>query len=263
MNSKQSLILLAAISLQSQAPMNACTGIALKSGDGTVVVARTVEWAESAMNTMYVLVPRHQELQSLTPSGMNGIKFTTRYGFIGLSVEQKEFMVEGVNEKGLSAGLFYFPNYGKYPPFDPSQKERSLADFQLVCYVLGECGSVNEVKEKLQNIRVTNIDPRSSIVHWRFTEPSGRQIVLEIVGEIMHFYDNPLGILTNSPGLEWYWINLNNYINLQPGTSPEHNYGPLQLESFGHGTGLLGLPGDFTSPSRFVRATFFQLTAPQ
>ena len=167
MNSKQSLILLPTIGLQSQAPMDACTGITLKSGDGTVVTARTIEWAESVMNTMYVVVPRHQELQSLTPSGMDGMKFTTKYGFIGLSVEQKEFMVEGVNEKGLSAGLFYFPNYGKYPPYDPSQKERSLADFQLVSYVLGECGNVNEVKEKLQNIRVTNIDPRSSTVHWR------------------------------------------------------------------------------------------------
>ena len=104
---------------------------------------------------------------------------------------------------------------------------------QLVSYVLGECGNVNEVKEKLQNIRVTNIDPRSSTVHWRFTEPSGRQIVLEIVDEIMHFYENPLGVLTNSPGLEWHWTNLNNYINLQPGTPPEHNYGPLQMKSFG------------------------------
>ena len=76
------------------------------------------------------------------------MKFTTKHGFFGLSVEQKEFMVEGINEKGLSAGLFYFPNYGKYPPYDPSQKEKSLADFQLVSYVLGECETVNEVKEK-------------------------------------------------------------------------------------------------------------------
>jgi len=138
-----------------------------------------------------------------------------------------------------------------------------LADFQLASYVLGECETVNEVKEKLQNIRVTNIEPRSSTVHWRFTEPSGRQVVLEIVDETMRFYDNPLGVLTNSPGLEWHWTNLNNYINLQPGTTLEHDYGPLQMKSFGHGAGLLGLPGDFTPPSRFVRATFFQLTAPQ
>lgn len=263
MDSKQSSRRPAVFGLQSQAPVDACTGITLKSRDGSVVAARTVEWAESVMDTMYVVVPRYQELQSFTPSGLDGMKFTTRYGFIGMSVEQKEFMVEGVNEKGLSAGLFYFPNYGKYPPYDSSRKESSLADFQLVSYILGECGTVNEVKERLQNIRVTNIDPRSSTVHWRFTEPSGRQVVLEIVDEVMHFYDNPLGVLTNSPGLEWHWTNLNNYINLQPGTPPEHDYGPLQMKSFGHGAGLLGLPGDFTPPSRFVRAAFFQLTAPQ
>ena len=86
---------------------------------------------------------------------------------------------------------------------------------------------------------------------------------MEIVDEVMHFYENPLGVLTNSPGIEWHWTNLNNYINLQPGTLNEHNFGPITPKSFGHGSGLLGLPGDFTPPSRFVRATFFQLTASQ
>ncbi|MDO4757123.1 MAG: linear amide C-N hydrolase, partial [Parabacteroides sp.] len=113
-----------------------CTGITLKSKDGATVVARTVEWAESVMNTMYVIVPRNQELQSFTPSGLDGMKFMTKHGFVGLAVEQKEFMVEGINEKGLSAGLFYFPNYGKYPPYDVNQKDKCLADFQLVSYVL-------------------------------------------------------------------------------------------------------------------------------
>ena len=215
------------------------------------------------MNTMYVVVPRNQELQSLTPSGMDGLKFKTKHGFIGLAVEQKEFMVEGINEKGLSAGLFYFPNYGKYPSFEESKKDISLADFQVVSYVLAECSTVDEVKEALSKVRIINIDPRSSTVHWRFTEASGRQIVLEIVDEVMHFYENPLGVLTNSPGIEWHWTNLNNYVNLQPGNTPEHNLGPIELKSFGHGSGMLGLPGDFTPPSRFVRATFYQLTSPQ
>jgi choloylglycine hydrolase len=80
---------------------------------------------------------------------------------------------------------------------------------------------------------------------------------LEIVDEVMHFYENPLGVLTNSPGIEWHWTNLNNYINLQPGNAPEHSFGPLAMKSFGHGSGMLGLPGDFTPPSRFVRAAFF------
>ena len=263
MNTKLSAILLATLGFSSQVPTNACTGITLKSKDGATIAARTIEWAESVMNTMYVVVPRNQELQSLTPSGMDGLKFKTKHGFIGLAVEQKEFMVEGINEKGLSAGLFYFPNYGKYPSFEESEKDKSLADFQVVSYVLAECSTVDEVKEALLKIRIINIDPRSSTVHWRFTEASGRQIVLEIMDEVMHFYENPLGVLTNSPGIEWHWTNLNNYVNLQPGNAPEHNLGPIELKSFGHGSGMLGLPGDFTPPSRFVRATFFQLTAPQ
>lgn len=263
MNTKLSALLLATLGLSTQMPANACTGITLKSKDGMTVAARTIEWAESVMNNLYVVVPRNQELQSLTPSGMDGVRFKSKYGFVGLAVEQKEFMVEGVNEKGLSAGLFYFPNYGKYQPFDPMEKDKSLADFQVVSYVLAKCSSINDVKRELEKVRVINIDPRSSTVHWRFTEPSGRQVVLEIVNEVMHFYENPLGVLTNSPGIEWHWTNLNNYINLQPGNAPEHSFGPLAMKSFGHGSGMLGLPGDFTPPSRFVRAAFFQLTAPQ
>ena len=215
------------------------------------------------MNSLYVVVPRNCSLQSLTPTGQNGIKFTSKYGFVGLAVEQKEYMVEGVNEMGLSAGLFYFPNYGKYVSYDPVQNEKSLADFQLVEYVLSQCASVDQVKEVLAGVRVVNLDPRSSTVHWRFTEPSGRQIVLEIVDEQMHFYENPLGVLTNSPGLQWHLTNLNNYINLEPGTVAQHPFGPLQMKNLGHGSGMLGLPGDFTPPSRFIRAAFFQVTAPQ
>ena len=179
MNTKLSAFLVATLGLSSPVPTNACTGITLKSKDGVTIAARTIEWAESVMNTMYVVVPRNQELQSLTPSGMDGMKFTSKYGYIGLAVEQKEYMVEGINEKGLSAGLFYFPNFGKYQPYEESKKDESLADFQLVSYVLSQCSTVDEVKTALQKVRVINIDPRSSTVHWRFTEPSGRQIVLD------------------------------------------------------------------------------------
>jgi len=263
MNTKLSAFLVASLGLATQVPANACTGITLRSKDGATIAARTIEWAESVMNTMYVVVPRNEMLQSLTPTGMDGVKFKTKHGYVGLAVEQKEFMVEGINEKGLSAGLFYFPDFGKYEPYDAALKDECLADFQVVSYVLAECSTTDEVKEALSKVRIINIDPRSSTVHWRFTEPSGKQIVLEIVNETMHFYDNPLGVLTNSPGIEWHWTNLNNYINLQPGNAPERNFSSIELKSLGHGSGMLGLPGDFTPPSRFVRAAFFQLTAPQ
>ena len=85
MNTKLSALLMSVLCSVPQIPAGACTGITLKSKDGATVVARTIEWAESVMNCMYVVVPRAQELQSLTPSGMDGLKFRAKHGFVGLA----------------------------------------------------------------------------------------------------------------------------------------------------------------------------------
>ena len=178
--------------------------------------------------------------------------FTARYGYVGFAVEQKDFVAEGVNEAGLSAGLFYFPNYGQYEAYDERRKNSSIADLQLVSLILGECATLDEVKEKVNETHVIAIDPRASTVHWRFTDAEGKQLVLEIVGGKANFYENPLGVLTNSPGLEWQLTNLNNYVNLFPGSAPAQTLGSAKLASFGAGSGFLGIPGDVTPPSRFV-----------
>lgn len=257
-------MLLAGSLLTASLPAEACTGITLKSKDGHTIPARTIEWGGSDLNSQYVIVPRGYTQQSYLPGGATGgMKFTARYGYVGLAVEQKEFVAEGLNEAGLSAGLFYFPNYGQYETYDNAHKASSIADLQLVSLLLGQCATVDEVKETVAKIHVINIDPRSSTVHWRFTDLSGRQIVLEIVGGTPRFYDNPLGVLTNSPGFEWQLTNLNNYVNLFSGTAPAQQLGEQPLASFGAGSGMLGLPGDVTPPSRFVRAAFYQATAPQ
>lgn len=264
MNKTLSLMLLAGSMLFATTPADACTGITLKSKDGHTIPARTIEWGGSDLNSQYVIVPRGYTQQSYLPGGAtDGMKFTARYGYVGLAVEQKEFVAEGLNEAGLSAGLFYFPNYGQYETYDDAHKASSIADLQLVSLLLGQCATVDEVKETVEKIHVINIDPRSSTVHWRFTDLSGRQIVLEIVGGTPRFYDNPLGVLTNSPGFEWQLTNLNNYVNLFSGTAPAQQLGEQPLASFGAGSGMLGLPGDVTPPSRFVRAAFYQATAPQ
>ena len=253
-----------ACALASSQPADACTGITLKSKDGTTIVARTIEWGGSNLNSQYVVVPRGYVQQSYTPDGeTNGMRFTARHGYVGFAVEQKEFIAEGMNEAGLSAGLFYFPGAGEYPPYDPAEKERSIADLQLVSFVLGECGTVEEVKAKVGEVRITNVDPRASTIHWRFADASGRQLVLEVVKGIPRFYENKLGVLTNAPGFEWHLTNLANYVNLFPGNASVHPFGDVELAPVGGGSGFLGLPGDFTPPSRFVRAAFFQTTAPQ
>lgn len=122
---------------------------------------------------------------------------------------------------------------------------------------------VDEVKEAVKKVRIINTDPRASTVHWRFTDTSGHQLVLEIINGVPEFYENKLGVLTNSPGFEWQLTNLNNYVNLFPGTAPAQHLGNIELSSFGAGSGFLGIPGDVTPPSRFVRAAFYQTSAPQ
>lgn len=241
----------------------ACTGITLWAGDGACVVGRTIEWGGSDLNSRYVVVPRGYGQRSFTPGGADGMAFTARYGYVGLAVERTEFVAEGLNEEGLSAGLFYFPGCGGYEAYDPSRRDECIADLQLVSWVLGSCRTVDEVVEAVGRVRVVAVDPRASTVHWRFADRTGRQVVLEIIDGQARFYENELGVLTNSPGFEWQLTNLNNYVNLYPGSAPGQTLGALRLKSFGVGSGFLGIPGDITPPSRFVRAAFCQATAPR
>lgn len=263
MKYKVIIALSAAVLLMRPTPANACTGITLKSKEGSTVVARTIEWGGSNLNSQYVIVPRGHTEQSYTPGGTDGMVFTAKYGYVGLAVEQKEFVAEGLNEAGLSAGLFYFPHYGQYEEYAPTLKDKSIADLQLVPWILGECRTVEEVKEAVHKVRIINIDPRASTVHWRFADPSGKQLVLEMIEGKPRFYENELGVLTNSPGFEWQITNLNNYVNLYSGTASPQQLGNIRISSFGAGSGTLGIPGDVTPPSRFIRAAFYQATAPQ
>ena len=256
------MCLATAIAVTDTNTANACTGITLTAKDSTKILARTIEWGGSDLNSQYVIVPRGYTAQSYIPGGVDGMKFTSKYGYVGLAVEQKEFIAEGLNEKGLSAGLFYFPKYGKYEDYNAAEKEQSIADLQLVSWILGECASVDEVKDAINKIHVIAIDPRASTVHWRFADTTGRQIVLEIIDGKPIFYENELGVLTNSPDFNWQMTNLNNYVNLFPGSAPSQKLGETELSQFGAGSGFLGIPGDVTPPSRFVRAAFYQATAP-
>ena len=251
-----------AMFLFTQSPTQACTGISLTAKDGSPVLARTIEWGGSELNSQYVVVPRNYQQQMFTSKG-EGMSFTTRYGYVGLAVEQKEFVAEGINEAGLSAGLFYFPGYGKYEEYEAQNKDISISDLQLVSWMLGNFSTVDEVKEAMKTIHVVAIDPRASTVHWRIADTSGREVVLEIIDGEPRLYENPIGVLTNSPGFEWQLTNLNNYVNLFPGSANVKQIGKATIAPFGAGSGFLGMPGDVTPPSRFVRAAFYKASAPQ
>lgn len=110
-------------------------------------------------------------------------------------------------------------------------------------------------------MRIVGLE-ETSVVHWRIGEPSGRQVVLEIVGGVPHFYENEVGVLTNAPGFEWQLTNLNNYVNLYPGDASPRKLSGIMLQPTGGNSGFLGIPGDDTPPSRFVRAAFTGLLLP-
>ncbi len=242
----------------------ACTGITLKAKDGSIVAARTIEWGGSDLRSTYVVVPRGFTQNSLIPGGKKeGMSFKAQYGYIGFAVEQEEFVTDGINDAGLSAGLFYFPRYGEYEQYNENNKQTSIADLQLVPWILGCCKSVDDVINAVNSVHVIGVDPRASTAHWRFMDASGRQVVLEITNKKAEFFENTLGVLTNSPGFQWHLTNLNNYVNMIPGTAAVNDWGEMKLTSFGVGSGFLGLPGDVTPPSRFVRAAFYQTSAPQ
>lgn len=242
----------------------ACTGITLRTQGGVPVLARTIEWGGSNLNSTYVIVPKGHSQRAYVPGGKKeGMELKARYGYVGLAVEMPEFVAEGLNEAGLSAGLFYFPGYGEYEEYREETGDSSVGDLQLVSWILGGFRTVDEVMEALGKVHVVSIDPRASTAHWRIADASGRQVVLEIVAQKARFHENKLGVLTNSPGFDWHMTNLNNYVNMFPGTVAQRKVGEADVVSFGAGTGFLGLPGDVTPPSRFVRAAFFQASSPR
>src|SRR3984893_7212460 len=118
----------------------------------------------------------------------------------------------------------------------------------------GGQGQHRQHRRRFLRVRGMGFAPEANyIVH----DASGKSIVIEYVGGKLNVYDNPLGVFTNSPAFDWHMTNLRNYVNFSMTNVPAVKLGSVTLEPFGQGSGMLGLPGDFTPPSRFVRAVAF------
>lgn len=239
----------------------ACTGITLRAQDQTYVVARSIEWGASRLDSRFIVSGRGRSVQTQTAYG-SGMQYDAKYGYVGVRIFKDAYVVEGVNEKGLSAGLFFFPGYGGYPDYRADKRNRTISDMEFVGWILSNFSSVEEVKETAPSIRLAAAIAEAGTLHYRAADASGKQIVIEVIDGVMKIHDNPLGVLTNSPDFTWQMTNLNNYLNLRTGTAQPVDWNNIKLSQFGMGAGLLGLPGDISPSSRFVRAAFLQSTAP-
>lgn len=243
----------------------ACTGLTLTAQDGAVVFGRTLEWGSFDLHSRLVVVPRGHEFKSVAPDGAAGLSWNAIYGAVGLDAVEKDFLIDGMNEKGLSVNVFYHPGYAEYPDYDPAHAAQTLGCLEVAEFLLTTTASVEEARKAIAGVKVIGVvEPAIGIappIHLIVTEPSGKAVVIEFAKGEVQIYDAPLGVITNAPTYDWHMTNLRNYINLSPVGLPTKNIEDLNFAPLGGGSGMIGLPGDFTPPSRFVRAVAFSKTA--
>ena len=247
------------------APATACTDFVVKATDGTVVNGRSMDFAieDQARVTVY---PRGKLWTSAAPDKKEGLKWKQRYGFVGFSVLGLEKSTDGMNEKGLSAKFLWLPSVGYQTV--PKGKEAKALDVTLVPdWILGNFSTVAEVKEALPSVFVwgNELPVLNSVpvLHVAVHDAKGNSLVAEWIDGKLHLYDNPLGIMTNEPPLPKQWANLRNYVNLSPMMQKELKLDGMTVSGTGNGSGMLGLPGDCTPPSRFVRIAILRQFAYQ
>jgi choloylglycine hydrolase len=237
---------------------SACTGIRLKGKDGSIVYARTLEFGYP-LNSQILFLPRQHEFVGTTASTRPGLTWQTKYAALGLNGEGFDLLVDGVNEEGLAAGTFYFPGYASYQSTTAEDEVQTLAPWEVVTWMLTNFKTVDEIREALPTIKVAaaplNASQGVPPLHYVAHDATGKSLVIEYVDGKLTTFDNPIGVITNAPTFDWHLTNLRNYINLTATNVPPVELDGVTLEQLGQGSGLRGLPGDFTPPSRFVRAT--------
>lgn len=186
------------------------------------------------------------------------------YAIIGMAhvVQNYPLYYDAVNEKGLGiAGLNFVGNadYRKSMP-----EKDNVAQFELIPWILSQCATVKEARVLLERINLVNTPFSEELplaqLHWLIADDD-EAITVESVKDGIHVYDNPVGVLTNNPPFKEQMFQLNNYMNLSPKAPQNHFSSKLPLYTYSLGMGALGLPGDLSSQSRFVRAAFVRMNS--
>lgn len=184
---------------------------------------------------------------------------SSHYAIIGMAHVTDEYPLyyDAVNEKGLGmAGLNFVGNAVYGEPVDGS---KNVAQFEFIPWILSKCGNLDEARKALSTLNLVGTPYSDNFpaakLHWIIADKSGA-ITVESVAEGLKIYDNPVGVLTNNPPFDRQMFMLNNYMHLSP-KQPKNMFPEnVGLETYSRGMGALGLPGDLSSASRFVRIAF-------
>ena len=253
-----SLLLFIALVANGASSPQACTSLRVKTTDGGIFYARTMEFPTSP-TAVVAIFPKGTPMRATLPDGKDGgLTWTAKYGFVGMRDFAPPIVSDGMNEKGLVVGMLLFPGFAGYQPFDPALAAKTIANFEVANWMLSSFATVDEVREGLKGIRVCEaplpLPGGSSLpLHYAVHDAAGGCIVVEYSEGQLKVYDNPLGVMTNSPPFDWMLINLSNYVNLSATGVPKLDLAGFSIHQTGQGSGMLGLPGDFSPPHRFVR----------
>lgn len=233
-----------------------CTCINLKTED--YYFGRNLDF-EVRFGEKVVITPRNYEFELKREE-----KFKTKYAMIGMAtvVNNYPLYAEATNEKGLSIAGLYFPGNAFYAI--EQEDKINVTPFELIPWALGKFSSIEELKKEIYNINLLDIPFAENMpltaLHWMISDENDC-IVLEQMKDGLKIYDNPIGVLTNNPPFPYHFTNMNNYMNLTP-QMPNNSFSKkLSLQTYGRGMGAIGLPGDNSPASRFIRASFNKLNS--
>ena len=231
----------------------ACSDFQVRAKDDTIVIGRSMEFPVD-LHSRLVVVPRGQKFVSVNDKGEQGISWINPYGFLGVDAFRvKNVYLEGLNEKGLAYDALMFTGARYETPIAGGFV--TIAD--LGAWILGNFATTEEVREGLSKIHVTGMNLKEAngalYFHIAVHDAAGKNLVIEFIDGSVKVYDNPLGVMTNRPDFPSQINHLRSYINLDAHDKKDKMIHGLKIEPTGVGSGMLGLPGDWTPPSRFVR----------
>ena len=235
-----------------------CTAATFKNGD--FYMGRTLDY-ERSYGDQITVTPRNYPFHFCALPDL-----PTHHAIIGMAAVMNDYPLyyEGFNEKGL--GICWLNFVGNCAYFPHAEGKINLAQYELIPYLLGTCETVRQAREILENANLLNRSFMSGLptaqLHWIMADGNDC-ITVESMADGLHIYDNPVGVMTNNPPFPYQMFALNNYRGLGIDT-PENHFG-TPLDAYSRGLGGLGLPGDLSSQSRFVKVAFTKLNslAPQ
>lgn len=243
----------------------ACTAVDMMAADKTVVAGRTMEWAFDMRWTL-VSLPKGTKLALAAPKalGLPVKEVETLYPVVGVGAAliPENPLLEGQNSEGLGMSGNFLPGFTTYQTVTPQDKNY-VEVLTFGAWALGRFASVKELRAALEETKVWSnpsaaTGPTPPLIHFVFTDRSGAGIIVEYVNGEVQIHDNVAHVLTNAPTYDWHLNNVRNYLSLSTVGVNSRQIGSADVTALGQGGGLIGLPGDYTPPSRFVRAAFLR-----